>query len=104
MSGPAALVDPGLSLGDILGAALAAADNDRAERLAADATYYSAKELARQVAPFLHLPMGDVFDALTFMPNSMLCLLATPEGWGALANYVATETGANTTHYLPTRH
>jgi hypothetical protein len=50
------------------------------------------------------IPATLAFDALTQLPENMLCLLGTPEGWSALAAYIADECGRPACFYQPTRH
>jgi hypothetical protein len=112
----------GPSLGDILGAALAgqllpvdtgdgmgeafdrylAATDEQA--LAERAQYLAAVELSRELSAMLRVPEADVFEALTYVPDEMLPLLQSPEGWSALAALVAPEFGVLTVTYSPTRH
>ena len=91
------------SLADILARALT--DNGQEQvRLAARAQFLSACQLSRELAPVLRLDDGRVFDVLTYVPDNMLSLLHSPEGWAALAEFVAAELGAPSPSYLPTRH
>jgi hypothetical protein len=77
---------------------------ERQQRLAAEANYLSARELSREVSRRLGLDPESVFNALTFIPDNMLSLLHSPEGWSALAAYAAAELGAADPSYRPTRH
>lgn len=68
------------------------------------ATYRSARALACDVAGAADLSADMVFEALTFVPENMLGLLASPEGWSALAQYVAADLGLFCLCYRPTVH
>jgi hypothetical protein len=93
------------SLGDNFGAALAVADPHReAKRLAGEPVYRSALELSRQLAPRIRSTPAGVFDVLCHMPDAMLTLLATPQGWALLADYVARDLGAASLTFRPTVH
>lgn len=101
MNGP-----PPLSLGDILGSVLAQNEWERreAERQTLDeqAMFASAYALARQLAPILRVGEADIFQALGYVPDNMLGLLRTPEGWAALAAIVAADFGVPTVTFEPT--
>jgi hypothetical protein len=60
--------------------------------------------LARDVASFLDYPMDDVWWALCNVPVNMGSLLDTPQGWAALASYLANDLGMRTVDYLPSVH
>lgn len=98
----------GPTLGEILGAALAydveAERREAEERLAASANYRSAWRLADELAPKLGVVPGDVFNALTYVPDNMLHLLASPEGWGMLAEFVAGRLNVASPSYVPVLH
>ena len=74
------------------------------DRLGSIALRISAAELARQLAPLLMLGEIEVFDCLCTVSDNMLSLLDTPEGWSALAGYVAAQLGMCSPHYCPTMH
>ncbi|MCT2559232.1 hypothetical protein N0B51_09570 [Tsuneonella sp. YG55] len=96
------------SLGEILGAALRSVarepDDDHCDRLAARAQYQAALDLSDQLAGVFAVSSGEVFDALCSIPDNMLVLLESPEGWTALAGYVATDFGVPIVTYRPTIH
>lgn len=85
---------PAPTLGDILGAFLSAYDPEVEKRIEARAQLASAYELSRRLAPLLRVGEEDVFQALTYVPDNMLPLLKSPEGWAALSALVATDLGA----------
>lgn len=99
------------TLGDILSAALTAVQPDLSEQelaeqaeedLAERARYHAALELADQIAPLFAVTQADVFDALCSIPDNMLSLLETPEGWAALAGYIAADFHMPLISYQPT--
>lgn len=90
-------------LGDILAAALRE-DRARAGGWFMDDRYIAATALAGVVAGATGLPYAVIFDQLTRVPEAMLELLQSPEGWGSLSSYLAAHLGAPPIHYLPTRH
>lgn len=92
------------TLGDILAAALSHDPERERREMAERAQYLAACELARHLAPLLRLGEAEVFDALTYVPDEMLPLLETPEGWSTLAAHVAADLGVLTVTYSPTRH
>lgn len=96
------------TLGEILGAVLQAAasepDVSHDDGLAARAQYQAALDLSDQLAEVLAVPSGEVFDALCSIPDNMLVLLESPEGWTALAGYIATDFGVPIVTYRPTIH
>lgn len=64
----------------------------------------SARELSRQYAPLLGVSPAEVFDELTQVPDNMLALLNSPEGWAALASYIAIDLGDSQPFFAPTVH
>jgi hypothetical protein len=91
------------TLGDILSAALTAVQPALSEQeLAERARYHAALELADQIAPLLAVTQAEVFDALCSIPDNMLSLLETPEGWAALAGYIAADFHMPLISYQPT--
>lgn len=95
-----------LTLGEILGAALSRIETDaEAEaRLAERARWHAAWELADQLAPLFSVEAGEVFDALCRVPEEMLSLLETPEGWAVLAGHIAPRFHLPVVTYHPTIH
>lgn len=90
-------------LGHILAEALRA-DTGRLEPDFIDPQLTAASALASDVASITGLTFGVVFDQLTRVPDAMLDLLASPEGWSNLASYLGAHFGTAPIHYLPTRH
>ena len=96
------------TLGDILGAAIAGEAarilEVEEQKLAAKAQYLSAWRLADDLAPVLGVLPDDVFNALTYVPDNMLGLLCSPEGWGMLAEFVAGRLNIVSPSYNPAIH
>lgn len=74
------------------------------ERLAELARFVSAQALAADVAGELGEDQGKVWDSLTLIPDNMLSLLDHPQGWSALAAYLADDLRRAPTGYAPTVH
>lgn len=74
------------------------------ERVAKRATLRSAYQLSREVAPLLSMDEEAFFHELTHVPDNMLSLLDSPEGWETLAAWVASNLGAAAPGYQPRRH
>lgn len=91
------------SLGDILAAALKEGESARL-KLDADAQMSAARTLCAQAAPSLGMEAEEVFDELTRVPDNMLALLHSPEGWSTLVDYVASSLGKPPPDYEPTVH
>lgn len=72
--------------------------------LANRAQFLAARQFSREVAAALAVEAARVFDALTYVPDGMLALLDSPEGWSALAEYISAELGAAGRGYQPLRH
>jgi hypothetical protein len=64
----------------------------------------SAIQLWSDIAAQWRVGADLVSDALTLIPDNMLTLLHSPEGWSALAEYVAAGLGVLRHCYVPTRH
>lgn len=90
------------SLGEILAAFLRAAPSqfdieDEAQRRAAF-------ELVRKTAPLMGVSEIEAFDALTYVPDNLLPLLQSPQGWSALSAFVASDLGVVAPAFKPTVH
>ena len=72
--------------------------------LVARAQTRAAFELSRQIAPLLGVSEYEAVRYIDVVPENMLNLLESPEGWIALASYVATQTGTTLPDYSPTLH
>ena len=109
------------TLGDILGAALAdppplsfveqlimqtVCEEMAREReaLAQDAMVRSAWVLSGEVAPLIGSTAGEVFDVLGHVPDNLLGLLESPQGWTTLAEYVACDLRRAVPGYKPQVH
>lgn len=64
----------------------------------------AAVTLAREVAGLLGYPVDDVWWALCNVPIAMAKLLDSPEGWSALAGYLACDLGMPDPEYRPRIH
>lgn len=54
------------------------------------ADYLAARELSRMIGLAAGVSPDEAFDALTSStPRNLSCLLASPEGWAALAEYTS---------------
>lgn len=112
MAGPssvkdAAQADAGaFSLGEILALALAGISEGPAQIVDdCDAQFAAALEFTRQAASILDRPFSQVWEALTYVPDNMLVMLESPDGWAFLAGYLASAMGAELrADYCPTMH
>jgi hypothetical protein len=64
----------------------------------------SAILLAGEIASDLGMTHRDALDGLCKVSNNLLHLLASPEGWVALSEIVASISGLEPVRRLPTRH
>lgn len=109
------------SLGEILGEALAgprplsfveqvvvAAITDQAflevEAVNNLAMFRSACMLSSDIAGLIGSTADEVYDVLGHVPDNMLELLKSPQGWTTLAGYVAGDLGRPMPDYRPTIH
>ena len=72
-------------------------------QLAEQAQHLVAEELARQVAPTLDRSPAVVFGALCQVPENLLILLHSPQGWTVLCGYLATALDSDLS-FIPTVH
>lgn len=87
------------TLGDILAQALAyTGPTDE------DVQFTCAAHLVRALAPNLRIDEREIFDALTCVPDSMLDMLKSPQGWTELAAHVSADLGCDPINYSPTVH
>lgn len=66
--------------------------------------YASASKLADDLAGLIGVTPVDAYEALRAVPDNMLSLLECPQGWTAIAGFVAADLGAPAPHYMPTVH
>lgn len=66
--------------------------------------HIAAWDLAAAVSDDLRMPIGLVWDALCTVPDNMLSLLDSPQGWTALAGYIAAELGCRPPSFMPAVH
>ena len=64
----------------------------------------SAFALIDDLAAALGMPSKLVWQSLSTLPDNMLSLLDSPEGWTALAAFVACDLGVSAPDYLPAVH
>lgn len=95
-------MNPEPTLGEILGAALAGTFEPVFDPM--DAQAIAAADLAAAIAPRLRSDFDEVWDALCRVPDNMLDLLHSPQGWMALASFIASDLGAEPPDYEPTKH
>jgi len=64
----------------------------------------SAMTLAEDVAGLLGVPAEVAWDALCTLPENMLGLLDSPQGWTALASFIACDLRMDAPDYRPRVH
>ena len=64
----------------------------------------AAQTLSRDLAARLGITARSAFDVLCVMPDNILDLLASPEGWTVLADFIAGSLGLQRRDYAPTVH
>lgn len=74
------------------------------QRQAVHSVYMAGCRLSDDLAPLLGKHSDEVFEVLGTMPNEMLSLLATPQGWTTLAIYVAGRFNLPAPAYAPKIH
>ena len=77
---------------------------DYERRLAADATVSSARALAAMISASTNAAYDDVWDELLGVPDNLLPLFATPEGWATLSAHVAIQCGCGAAVVRPATH
>ena len=92
------------TLGVILGSILSAEVSREQERIATEARYQAALELSRQVARSMGIGASEAFDALTYIPDSQLYHLQSPQGWILLADFIAERLALPSPHFQPCIH
>ena len=68
------------------------------------ARFVSADALARDVAGMLGLDFCDIWGSVIRIPDNVLTLLDSPQGWTALGAFVAEDFGCELPGYAPTVH
>lgn len=89
-----------LSIGDVIAAALSA---DLAER-ELDTRVHCAMHLAHRTARMLGVTEGEAWEALTYVPDNLLHLLDSPQGWSALTGMIARDLGVAAVPFTPSVH
>lgn len=74
------------------------------EHVASVAMVSSGRCLASELAPLVNATADEVFNVLGTVPDNMLELLKSPQGWSTLAGYVAGDLGRALPDYKPTIH
>jgi hypothetical protein len=64
----------------------------------------SAMALADEVGPMIGRLADDAYHSLLKIPDNLLPMLDSPQGWSALAAYVAGDLGVPHVDYFPTIH
>lgn len=62
------------------------------------------RHLAREIADHTGLPSDQVFEAMTTLPDNMLALLDSPQGWTVIASYIASGERVPDPFFKPTIH
>ncbi|AHE52819.1 hypothetical protein [Sphingomonas sanxanigenens] len=70
----------------------------------AETVYRLAKGLSAEMAHHLCADFCDVWDSITTLPDNMLTLLHSPQGWTAIAGMIAFDLGAAAKPFVPTVH
>lgn len=89
----------GATLGELLAAVLpppGVADGE--------AVLLAGRTFTRELAGDIGVEPALVWDRLTVVPDNMLSLLDSPEGWTALGLYIAADLGVPAIHFKPTVH
>lgn len=94
-------MDAVATIGEIIADALR---KDEQARLELWARAVSATSLADAVGPRLGHLADDAWHSLLKIPDNLLSMLDSPQGWSALAGYVACDLGAAHVDYFPTVH
>lgn len=69
-----------------------------------DPDYLCAAEISRHAGGLIGVSESDAFDALTLVPENLLALLQSPQGWTTLAGMIAADLGADLPAFQPTVH
>lgn len=86
---------------DCASAAAIAAPSIDADRLA---QFASAETLGAAICDTFDLHFADVWQSLCHVPENMLALLDSPQGWSVVAGFVAHDCGHDLPDYAPTVH
>jgi hypothetical protein len=90
---------------DVISEAVAdAVDAAHAAAAVAWATDMSALQLAYDLADEFAAPVGDVWFSICNLPENILVLLDSPQGWSALSAVVGFDLGLPASGYGPTVH
>ena len=75
-----------------------------ADPTAEDLQFACAAYFARTVSPTLRIDERAIIDALSCMPNAMLEMLESPEGWAELATLIVEGHQKSASSCQPVRH
>lgn len=91
---------------ELLGEIIAAALTEAQPALDFDnwAQSVAAHQLADEVAARIDVHRAAAFDCLLHIPDNLLPMLHSPQGWTALAGFIAGDLGASPPAYCPTIH
>ncbi|MBO81420.1 MAG: hypothetical protein CL801_08380 [Citromicrobium sp.] len=64
----------------------------------------AAWSLAQSLSNVFAASPCEIYESLTHIPDNLLVLLESPEGWRALASYVALDLGLHDLRFMPTIH
>lgn len=64
----------------------------------------SAQTLANEIGPRLHVLADEAFLCLLKIPDNLLSMLNSPDGWSTLAAFIAADIGVTPVDYSPTVH
>jgi hypothetical protein len=95
------------TLGDILGSILAGygiAAEPPPPVSDIEAQAVAASSLSHALARVSDMSVNQVWDCLTSVPDNMLALLHSPQGWTALASLVAADNGLPEPLLMPSIH
>lgn len=96
-------MDAGALIGEILAEAMRS-QNLPKPLTDLEAQSLSAWGLARQLSAVADLSPDTAYDGLCSVPDNMLSLLHSPQGWSALASLVAADNGLGEPALMPTVH
>lgn len=104
-------MDVGATLGEILAAALTGVvrtpdeiEQEALNRAYADAQLTTSRALARLLSAHLGITEDEAWGSICTVPDNLLSLLCSPQGWTAIADMVAADNQLAGSAFLPTVH
>jgi hypothetical protein len=101
-------MDATATLGSILAAALSVpvltpeqVEQEREDRLHAMAQLQASYALSRQLSVHLGIGEADAWQSICTVPDNLLSLLCSPQGWTAIAGMVAADHGLADPGFMP---